>query len=155
VPGLAGYHDRTLHTDAVELPGIVIERFDAPLFFANAKTFRDDLRRIARAEHPPRYIVIAAEPITDVDTTAADMLLALDEELNAAGISLVFAELKDPVRAKLERYELVGPLDPAHFFPTIEAAIDALTATYSASPGGGAETPSSGTGSAGAAPLSS
>ena len=70
--------------------------------------------------------MIAAEPITDVDTTAADMLADLDEELNAAGISLVFAELKDPVRAKLERYELIGPLDPAHFFPTLDAAIDAF-----------------------------
>ena len=70
--------------------------------------------------------MIAAEPITDVDTTAADMLADLDEELNAAGTSLVFAELKDPVRAKLERYELIGPLDPAHFFPTLDAALDAF-----------------------------
>ena len=70
--------------------------------------------------------MIAAEPITDVDTTAADMLADLDEELNAAGTSLVFAELKDPVRAKLERYELIGPLDPAHFFPTLDAAVDAF-----------------------------
>jgi hypothetical protein len=70
--------------------------------------------------------VIAAEPITDVDTTAADMLAELDEELNAAGTSLVFAELKDPVRAKLERYELIGPLDPDHFFPTLDAAVDAF-----------------------------
>jgi MFS superfamily sulfate permease-like transporter len=68
--------------------------------------------------------VIAAEPITDVDTTAADMLADLDEELNAAGTSLVFAELKDPVREKLERYELIGPLDPDHFFPTLDAALD-------------------------------
>ena len=70
--------------------------------------------------------MIAAEPITDVDTTAADMLADLDEELNAAGTSLVFAELKDPVRAKLERYELIGPLDPDHFFPTLDAAVDAF-----------------------------
>jgi MFS superfamily sulfate permease-like transporter len=70
--------------------------------------------------------VVAAEPITDVDTTAADMLAELDEELNANGISLVFAELKDPVRAKLERYELIGPLDPDHFFPTLEGAIDSF-----------------------------
>jgi len=59
-----------------------------------------------------------------VDTTAADMLADLDEELNAAGTSLVFAELKDPVRAKLERYQLIGPLDPDHFFPTLEAAVE-------------------------------
>ena len=74
----------------------------------------------------PQWIVIAAEPITDVDTTAADMLADLDEELNAEGTSLVFAELKDPVRAKLERYELIGPLDPDHFFPTLDAAVHAF-----------------------------
>ena len=104
----------------------MIFRFDAPLFFANARTFRDQIRRLAGGEPRPRWIVIAAEPITDVDTTAADMLADLDEELNAAGTSLVFAELKDPVRTKLERYELIGPLDPAHFFSTLDAALDAF-----------------------------
>jgi hypothetical protein len=54
------------------------------------------------------------------------MLAELDEELNAAGTSIVFAELKDPVRAKLERYELIGPLDPGHFFPTLDAALVAF-----------------------------
>ena len=112
-----------LHPEAEELPGLVIFRFDAPLFFANARTFRDQIRRLAAAEPRPQWIVIAAEPITDVDTTAADMLADLDEELNASGTSLVFAELKDPVRAKLERYELIGPLDPDHFFPTLDAAL--------------------------------
>ena len=104
----------------------MIFRFDAPLFFANARTFRDQIRGLAAADPRPQWIVIAAEPITDVDTTAADMLADLDEELNAAGTSLVFAELKDPVRAKLERYELIGPLDPDHFFPTLDAAVDAF-----------------------------
>ena len=103
----------------------MILRFDAPLFFANARTFREEVRRLAGAEPRPRWIVVAAEPITDVDTTAADMLAELDEELNAEGTSLVFAELKDPVKEKLERYELVGPLDPAHFFRTLERALDA------------------------------
>jgi high affinity sulfate transporter 1 len=126
VKGMPGYHDRELHPDAERLAGLEILRFDAPLFFANARTFRDQVRRLAAAKPRPRWIVIAAEPITDVDTTAADMLLELDQELNAEGTSLVFAELKEPVRAKLERYELVGPLDPAHFFPTIDAAVDAF-----------------------------
>ena len=108
----------------------MIFRFDAPLFFANARTFRDQIRRLAAAEPRPRWIVIAAEPITDVDTTAADMLADLDEELNAAGTSLVFAELKDPVRAKLERYELIGPLDPDHFFPTLDAGRRRLPPTH-------------------------
>jgi len=126
VPGMPGHHDRALHPEAERLPGLVIIRFDAPLFFANARAFRDSVRHLAHADPPPRWIVVAAEPITDVDTTAADMLEALDSELNAGNISLIFAELKDPVRTKLERYELIGPLDPAHFFPTIEGAVEAF-----------------------------
>jgi high affinity sulfate transporter 1 len=125
VPGLSGQHDRRQHPEAEELPGLVIFRFDAPLFFANARTFRDRIRSLAAAEQRPTWIIIAAEPITDVDTTAADMLADLDPELNAKGTSLVFAELKDPVRAKLERYALIGPLDPDHFFPTLDAAVEA------------------------------
>jgi high affinity sulfate transporter 1 len=126
VPGMRGLHDRELHPDAAELPGLVIFRFDAPLFFANVRTFRDQVRRLAATDPRPRWILIAAEPITDVDTTAADILRDLDEELNAEGTSLVFAELKDPVRAKLERYEMIGPLDPAHFFPTLDEAVEAF-----------------------------
>ena len=124
VPGIPGYHDRKMYPEAESLPGVVVFRFDAELIFANARTFREQIRRLAAAEPRPQWIVIAAEPITDVDTTAADMLADLDEELNADGISLIFAELKDPVRAKLERYQLIGPLDPSHFFPTLEAALD-------------------------------
>ena len=70
-----------------------------------------------------RWIVIAAEPITDVDTTASDMLQELDAWLNERHVSLVFAEMKDPVRAKIERYELSRTIDPAHFFPTVDGAV--------------------------------
>jgi high affinity sulfate transporter 1 len=126
VAEMAGYHDRQLHPDAEVLPGLVIFRFDAPLFFANVRAFREQIRRFAAADPPPHWIVIAAEPITDVDTTAADTLEDLDEELNAKGINLVFAELKEPVREKLERYELIGPLNPRHFFATIDEAIAAF-----------------------------
>jgi len=114
------------YPQAQQLPGLVIYRFDAPLFFANAKTFRDEVMRLAAAVPPPRWIVIAAEPVTDVDTTASDVLEDLDEELNAGGISLVFAELKDPVRGKIERYGLTRTIDPGHFFPTIGAAVKAF-----------------------------
>jgi high affinity sulfate transporter 1 len=126
VEGLDGYHDVHVHPEAQHLPGLVIYRFDAPLFFANAKTFRDEVRRMARSEPGLRWIVIAAEPVTDVDTTASDILEDLDEELNAEGISLVFAELKDPVRDKIERYGLTRTIDPRHFFPTVESAVDAF-----------------------------
>jgi high affinity sulfate transporter 1 len=128
VEGLAGYHDVHSYPDAQQVPGLVIYRFDAPLFFANVKTFRDQVRRLAAADPPPRWIVIAAEPVTDVDTTAADVLTDLDEALNERGISLVFAELKDPVRAKIERYGLTRTIDPAHFFPTVGAAVRAFRA---------------------------
>ncbi len=125
VAGLEGYHDTRTHPEAQHLPGLVIYRFDGPLFFANATTFRDEVRRMARADPPPTWILIAAEPMTDVDTTASDVLEELDQALNAQGISLVFAELKDPVRDKIERYGLTRTIDPHHFFPTIEAAIAA------------------------------
>jgi MFS superfamily sulfate permease-like transporter len=125
VPGLAGYHDVTSYPHARLLPGCVIFRFDAPLFFANARTFREQIRAIAARDPSPRWIIVGAEPITDVDTTAADMLEELDKELNARGISLVIAEMKDPVREKIERYELTDTIDPQHFFPTITQAVKA------------------------------
>ena len=126
VHGLAGYHDVRSYADAARLPNCVIFRFDAPLFFANTRTFREQVRALAATDPPPSWIVVAAEPITDVDTTAADMLRDLDEALNARGVHLVFAEMKDPVRAKIERYELTRTIDPEHFFPTITAAVKAF-----------------------------
>jgi high affinity sulfate transporter 1 len=139
VDGMPGYHDVQSYPDARRLPGLVILRFDAPLIFANAKTFRNEVRKLAEAEPPPRWIVIAAEPITDIDTTASDMLEELDQALNAQGISLVFAELKDPVRRKIEAYGLDHTIDPAHYFPTVEAAVATYrreTGTEWADPGG-------------------
>ena len=126
VSDLPGYHDLRSYPDAESLPGLVIFRFDAPLFFANARTFREQIRKLASAEPPPTWIIVAAEPITDVDTTAADMLEELDEALNARGTSLVFAAMKDPVRRKIERYGLTRTIDPRHFFPTLDAAIAAF-----------------------------
>jgi high affinity sulfate transporter 1 len=126
VPGVPGYHDLASYPDAERLPGLVIFRFDAPLVFANTRAFRDRIMKLAAAEPKPRWIIVAAEPITDVDTTAADMLEDLDEAINAKGVSLVFAELKDPVRRKIERYELTRTIDSSHFFPTLSAAIEAF-----------------------------
>ena len=128
VPGLAGYHDRRLHPDAEQLAGCRIVRFDAPLFFANARSFREQVQAVALVPPAPVWIIVAAEPITDVDTTAADMLKDLDLSLNEKGISLVFAEMKEPVREKIERYELTRTINPSHFFPTLEEAIAAFQA---------------------------
>ncbi len=126
--GVDGYHDLHQYPDGARMDGLVIFRFDAPLIFANARTFREEIRRLAQQE--PRWIVIAAEPITDVDTTAADMLEELDEELNAKGISLVFAELKHPVKEKIDRYELTRTIDPAHFYPSLDDAVAAYRAGF-------------------------
>jgi high affinity sulfate transporter 1 len=126
VPGVPGFHDVRSYPDAERLPGCVIFRFDAQLIFANARTFREQIRKLARSEPPRKWIIVAAEPITDVDTTAADMLRDIDEELNASDVHLVFAEMKDPVRRKIDRYELTRTIDPSHFFPTVEAAVDAF-----------------------------
>jgi MFS superfamily sulfate permease-like transporter len=126
VDGLPGYHDIRSYPGAEQLPGLVVFRFDAPLVFANARTFREQIRRLAVSDPKPKWIIVAAEPITDVDTTAADMLESLDEALNASGISLVFAEMKDPVRRKIERYELTKTIDPRHFYPTLDTAVDAF-----------------------------
>ncbi len=130
---LTGFHDISSHPDATTIPGLVLFRFDAPLIFANARTFRERVLQLAE-EPDVRWLMIAAEPITDIDTTAADMLEDLDERLNARGISLVFAEMKDLVRQKITRYELNRTIDPAHFYPTIE---DAVTAFTSLDPGPG------------------
>ena len=133
VEDLPGYHDVHSYPDAERLPGLVVFRFDGPLFFANAQTFRDEIERIAASQPPPRWIIVAAEPITDIDTTAADMLEELDRAVNRLGVSLVFAEVKDPVRRKIERYELTATIDPDHFFPTLGAAVEAYRAETGAS----------------------
>jgi high affinity sulfate transporter 1 len=123
--GVSGYHDLKRYPDAKLTPGLLMIRWDAPLIFANANLFRNFVRQlVAHTEPKPFWVLVAAEPITDVDTTAADMLVDLDEELNAAGIHLILAELKDPVRDKIERYGLYETLDRRHFYPTIEVAIE-------------------------------
>jgi high affinity sulfate transporter 1 len=128
-PGLDGYHDVSRHDEIQRIPGIVIFRWDAPLIFANATAFRDDVREvITRAVPPPGWVIIAAQAITDVDTTAADMLDSFDEELNARGMHLAFAGLKGPVKDKIERYGLYHTIDPTHFYPNISSAVEAVQA---------------------------
>ena len=124
--GMEGFHDILRYPDAQQIPGLLIVRWNAPLFFANANLFRDLIRRlIAEAEVAPVWIVVSAEPVTDIDTSAADVLVDLDLELNSKGMHLVFAEMKDPVKEKIVRYGLLETIDSRHFFPTIESAVAA------------------------------
>jgi high affinity sulfate transporter 1 len=131
VEGLKGYHDIARYPRASRIPGLVLFRWDAPLFFANAELFRDHvLDAVAASPTPVRWIVVAAEPVTSVDVTAADMLAELDETLHAAGIQLCFAEMKDPVKDKLKRFGLFTRIGADLFFPTVGEAVKTYRKTY-------------------------
>ena len=125
VDGIPGYHDIRTYPDADQADGVIVYRFDAPLIFANTRTFSGQVRELSRHDPKPHCIVLASASISDVDTTAADMLSGLMHDLEDDGISLVFAELKDPVRGKIERYEAATVLEHGHFYPTVEAAVAA------------------------------
>ena len=129
--GVSGYHDITRYPNARRIPGLVLFRWDAPLFFANAELFQKRaLDAVASSPTPVRWLVIAAEPVTSVDVTAADMLSELDESLHAAGIQLCFAEMKDPVKDKLKRFGIFARLGEETFFPTLGAAVKRYLNTY-------------------------
>jgi MFS superfamily sulfate permease-like transporter len=122
--GVDGYHDITRYPDANRIPGLMLFRWDAPLFFANAELFRQRIQdAAAQSPTPVRRIVVAAAPITSVDVTSADILAELDEMLEGAGVELCFAELKDPVKDKVKRFGLFSQLGEDRFFPTVESAV--------------------------------
>jgi high affinity sulfate transporter 1 len=126
VDDLKGYHDVSRYPDARRIPGLVLFRWDAPLFFANAEIFAERIAQaIAESPTPVRWVIVTAEPVTDLDTTAADVLRRLDEELTADGIDLRFAEMKDPVKDRLRRYGLLQRFGDDHFYPTIGTGVNA------------------------------
>lgn len=131
VDGVKGYHDITRYPEARRIPGLVLFRWDAPLFFANAEQFqRRVLDAVAASPTPVRWLVVAAEPVTSVDVTSADMLAELNERLHAAGIELRLAEMKDPVKDKLKRFGLFARLGESAFFPTLGAAVSGYLETH-------------------------
>ena len=127
VAGLPGWHSIATYPDAAQIPGIIVYRWEAPLFFANAGRFRDQVRHLARTEQVS-WVVLQCEAITDIDVTAADMLEQLDNELNAQGVHLAFAELRSRLQDRVWRYGLFETLDSDHFYPTLKAAIRAVEA---------------------------
>jgi high affinity sulfate transporter 1 len=130
--GVKGYHDITRYPDGRLIPGLVLFRWDAPLFFANAELFHDRvLDAVAASPTPVRWLVVAAEPVTSVDVTSADMLAELDETLHAAGVELCVAEMKDPVKDKLKRFGLFTRLGETAFFPTLGAAVHSYLESHS------------------------
>jgi len=131
VERVKGYHDITRYPEARLIPGLVLFRWDAPLFFANAELFHERvLAAVANSATPVRWLVIAAEPVTSVDVTAADVISELDDTLHTASIELCFAEMKDPVKDKLKRFGLFTRLGEHTFFATLGEAVSAYLATH-------------------------
>jgi high affinity sulfate transporter 1 len=129
--GIRGYHDVKRYPDAQLIPGLVLFRWDAPLFFANAEFFHEQvLKVISDSKTPVKRIIVAAEPVTSIDITAADMLAELKKTLDASQIELHFAEMKDPVKDKLKRFELLQTLGTNIFHPTIGSAVDNYLEQY-------------------------
>ncbi|MCZ4276212.1 SulP family inorganic anion transporter [Rhodococcoides yunnanense] len=122
-----GYHDIERHPDGQRIPGLALVRFDAPLFFANGTIFDRYIRSVVHHQPTPaEWVVIAAEPITGLDTTAVDQLVELDRYLKDQGIRLVFAEMKGPIKDRLIRFGAAGSFDTSRFYPTVETAVDAF-----------------------------
>jgi high affinity sulfate transporter 1 len=131
VDGIRGYHDVERYPDARLVPGLVLFRWDAPLFFANAELFQARvLEAVGGSPTPVRRLIVTAEPVTSIDVTSADMLAELEQTLRASGIELRFAEVKDPVKDKLKRFELLDRFGAGAFYPTIGAAVDAYLAEH-------------------------
>ena len=125
VESLGGWHDIERYPDASEFPGIVVYRWEAPLFFANSSAFRTQIRRVVAARQAT-WVVVQCEAMTDVDVSAAKMLEQLDRELNAAGVHMAFAEMRTRLQDLVGRYGLYETLDGDRFYPTLEAAIAAV-----------------------------
>ncbi|MFD6674090.1 SulP family inorganic anion transporter [Rhodococcus zopfii] len=125
--GVPGLHDITRHPEGHRIPGLVLVRFDAPLFFANGDLLDRHVRElVAHAPTPVEWVVIAAEPITGLDTTAVDELVDLDRYLANKGIRLAFAAMKGPIKDKLVRFGVGDRFDASHFHPTVRAAVTAF-----------------------------
>src|SRR6516225_7082053 len=129
--GVEGYHDITRYPNARRIPRLVLFRWDAPLFFANAELFRKRvLDAVAESPTPVSWLVVAAEPVTSVDVTARDMLEDLDKTLDESGVKLCFAELKDPVKDKLKRFGIFEQIGEECFFPTVGSAVSHYLETH-------------------------
>ena len=126
VPGLAGMHDVDDYPDAQTIPGLVVYRYDAPLFFANAEDFQR--RALAAADqqpHPVRWFVLNVEANVEVDFTALEAVDAVREELTSAGVVFALARVKQDLLARLQSFGLAEKIGPERLFPTLPTAVEA------------------------------
>jgi len=108
-----------------EAPGILVYRWEAPLFFANARIFRQQIRRLVR-QRRPEWIILQCEAITDIDVTAAAVLRDLDVELDAKGVRLAFVDMRDRLKELIVSYGLLETLGEEHFYPSVKRALAAM-----------------------------
>lgn len=123
----SGWHSLKQVPGGREVDGIVVFRWEAPLFFANAGLFRRQIVRLVHAKEA-RWVVLQCEAITDVDVTAADMLAELDLELEKSGVHLAFVEVRGRLHELLREYGLFETLDVRHVFPTVDSAVAGVQA---------------------------
>jgi MFS superfamily sulfate permease-like transporter len=125
VESLGGWHAVSRYPEARQVPGIVVYRWEAPLFFANCAAFRTQIRELVR-DRRPSWVVVQCEAVTDIDVSAAKMLEQLDQELNASGVHMAFVEMRSRLHELVLRYGLFETLDRDRFYPTLEAGLDAI-----------------------------
>jgi MFS superfamily sulfate permease-like transporter len=127
VPGLAGFHDVADWEGGRTIPGLVLFRYDAPLCFANAEDFRRRALAALSGAHPPaEWLVVNAEAIVEIDSTAAEMLLALQRELADQGVRLALTRVKRELFSQLEAAGVVARVGEEHLYPTIPTAVAAF-----------------------------
>lgn len=126
VPGVAGMHDVDDYPDADPVPGLVVYRYDAPLFFANAENFRQRaLAAVDDSPYPVEWFLLNAESNVEVDLTALDMLDQLRAELESRGIVFAMARVKQDLRVMLEAAGLVDKIGEDRIFMTLPTAVEA------------------------------
>jgi len=131
VPGVAGMHDVDDYPEAVPVPGLVVYRYDAPLFFANAENFRQRaLSAVDDSPVPVKWFVLNAEANVEVDLTALDVLDQLRSELTGRGIVFAMARVKQDLRDSLEAAGLVDKIGEDRIFMTLPTAVEAYRRAF-------------------------
>jgi MFS superfamily sulfate permease-like transporter len=126
VPGLAGMHDIDDYPQAKTIPGLVVYRYDAPLFFANAQDFRRRaLAAATRASPPARWFILNTEACVEVDFTALEAVEAVRAELTRRGIIVGLARVKQDLLEVLQAFGLAKKIGEQLIFPTLPTAVAA------------------------------
>jgi MFS superfamily sulfate permease-like transporter len=134
VDSLDEWHRVEVYPHAAEIPGVIVLRWEAPLFFANANQFSRTILRLVAGQPGVRCIVLQCDAITDIDVTAADVLERLDAELERRGVDMVFVELRTRLHHLLEDYGLLEKFGRRHFYESVDDAVAGTPAITDAGP---------------------